>query len=203
MKINHTMLCTDCGKEMTGSVENYRYTECGLQCVTLTGIVVYHCACGAISPEIPNMARLHRGIFANLLEKETQLSGEEIKFLRGMASLSATELGRIMGVTKQAVSRWENDGQMGIEKDKFLRTVCFLRLLREDLATIAGPEVAEAVDQIDLSKFDITEMLKDVKKAAKSQRKSKKLLLDPKRLVEYGGGILGPARHGEPVPAVN
>src|ERR1700688_4527769 len=77
--------CYDCGKTMVGKRENYSYQEVGLKSVVLLNIVVYHCKCGAIVPEIPYAGILHNRIAMDVLEKKALLSGEEIRFIRKAA----------------------------------------------------------------------------------------------------------------------
>src|SRR6267154_1472264 len=77
--------CYDCGKTMVGKRENYSYQEVGLKSVVLLNIVVYHCKCGAIVPEIPYAGILHNCIAMNVLQKKALLSGEEIRFIRKAA----------------------------------------------------------------------------------------------------------------------
>jgi putative zinc finger/helix-turn-helix YgiT family protein len=125
-----------CGKVMTGKRENYQYQEAGLKSVTLLNIVVYHCECGAIVPEIPYAGVLHHCIAMSILQKNALLSGEEIRFVRKLAGFSATDLARVMGMDKVSVSRWENERKkIGKESDRLIRAVCFARMV-ERLAAI-------------------------------------------------------------------
>ena len=119
-----------CGKLMTGKRENYQYQEAGLKSVVLLNIVVYHCECGAIVPEIPYAGILHHCIAMSILQKKALLSGEEIRFVRKDAGFSASELARVMGVDKVSVSRWENEKKkIGKDSDRLIRTVCFARMM--------------------------------------------------------------------------
>lgn len=119
-----------CGKLMTGKQENYQYQEAGLKSVVLLNIVVYHCECGAIVPEIPYAGVLHHCIAMSILQKKALLSGEEIRFVRKAAGFSATELARVMGVDKVSISRWENEKKkIGKESDRLIRAVCFARMM--------------------------------------------------------------------------
>jgi putative zinc finger/helix-turn-helix YgiT family protein len=119
-----------CGKLMTGKRENYQYQEAGLKSVVLLNIVVYHCECGAIVPEIPYAGILHHCIAMNVLQKKALLSGEEIRFVRKAAGFSATELARVMGMDKVSVSRWENEKKkISKDSDRLIRVVCFTRMM--------------------------------------------------------------------------
>jgi putative zinc finger/helix-turn-helix YgiT family protein len=122
--------CYDCGKMMVGKRENYSYQEVGLKSVVLLNIVVYHCKCGAIVPEIPYAGILHHCIAMSVLQKKALLSGEEIRFIRKAAGFSATDLAHVLGMEKGTVSRWENSKQgIGKDADRLLRAVCFNRTL--------------------------------------------------------------------------
>jgi putative zinc finger/helix-turn-helix YgiT family protein len=120
---------------MQGTRTYYRYTECGLDSVTLENILVYRCsACGSIMPEIPAIGELHRMIVLNVIEKPTLLSGQEIKFLRKMAGLNSKELASAIGASASTVSRWENNNRRISKKsDAALRLICFAGMLQEIL----------------------------------------------------------------------
>jgi len=135
--------CYDCGKTMVGKRENYSYQEVGLKSVVLLNIVVCHCKCGAIVPEIPYAGMLHNCIAMSVLEKKALLSGEEIRFIRKAAGFSATELARVLGMEKGTVSRWENSKQsIGKDADRLLRAVCFARTM-ERLAGVNTQQIAD------------------------------------------------------------
>jgi putative zinc finger/helix-turn-helix YgiT family protein len=135
--------CYDCGKTMVGKRENYSYQEVGLKSVVLLNVVVYHCKCGAIVPEIPYAGILHNCIAMSVLEKKALLSGEEIRFIRKAAGFSATELAHVLGMEKGTVSRWENEKQdIGKDADRLLRAVCFARTL-ERIAGVNTQQIAD------------------------------------------------------------
>ena len=126
--------CHICAGSMRGVRENYHYTECGLNSVYLKNILVFHCGCGAVVPEIPQMTTLHRAIVLDVLKKGTLLSGEEIRFLRKMARLSGVDLARVMGVHPVTVSKWENNNSnIGPSNDRVLRLICFTGMLQQIL----------------------------------------------------------------------
>jgi DNA-binding transcriptional regulator YiaG len=130
--------CYECDGTMEGRRENYRYTECGLDSVTLVDVLVFHCKCGAIVPEIPGVAKLHENIAIDLLRKRSLLSGEEVRFLRKMTGYTATKLASVMAITKETVSRWENGKtEIGKESDRLLRFVCLDAIVRNTIPDLA------------------------------------------------------------------
>jgi transcriptional regulator with XRE-family HTH domain len=132
-------VCFDCGKTMIGRRENYNYSECGLRSVVLLNILVFHCSCGTIVPEIPAPSVLHVSIAMCVLAKRTLLSGEEIRFVRKVAGYSATEFARVLGVANTSLSHWETGSKdIGKDSDRLVRLVCFTRVIEN----IAGADCA-------------------------------------------------------------
>lgn len=125
-----TRKCSECGQNMIGRRQNYHYSEVGLDSVTLTNVLVFHCKCGGIVAELPAVGHLHCVIAFDLLRKETILSGEEVRFLRKWVGYSATQLAETTGYSKSIISRWENQKQdIGKEPDRLLRLVIFAKIL--------------------------------------------------------------------------
>lgn len=183
-KLGKTRKCYDCGKQVEGRVENYKYTECGLQSITLCGVMVFHCECGAIVPEILAISDLHRLIFLRLLAKNGRLLGEEIRFLRKMAGLSATDLSRMIGANKVSMSNWETDKKVPSEAyDRFIRTVCFLELVKQDVHSTEGPEAAASLSKVDLKEFDISSVLRDIKSG---EAGPERVTVNPSDLSRFG-----------------
>jgi putative zinc finger/helix-turn-helix YgiT family protein len=174
--------CYDCGEVMEGRRGNYKYTECGLD-VSLVGIIVFQCKCGAIVPEIPAIAHLHRQIVFSLLKKDTLLSGSEIRFLRKMAGLSGVELAQLLGIHKTSLSKWENGSREITKKtDATLRLLCFTAVIQELAKQDLGlPEIAEAVKQ--LSAVDIQAMLRKVEDRLTGPMK---VTINPEHLAQFG-----------------
>jgi putative zinc finger/helix-turn-helix YgiT family protein len=116
--------CPDCGAaEMTVACEDYPYEESGLKGALLIGIEVRRCPqCGATEPLIQNIEGLHRALARGIVEHPARLSGQEVRFLRTYLGLRGVDFARVMGVTKECVSRWENDHEpIGGTADRALR----------------------------------------------------------------------------------
>jgi DNA-binding transcriptional regulator YiaG len=168
---------------MHGTRTYYRYTECGLDSVTLENIVVYRCSCGAIVPEIPAIGELHRELVISIIEKPSLLAGQEIRFLRKMAGLSSKDLAHAVGASASTVSRWEN-GSRNISKksDAALRLICLAGMLQEILADRnLLPRVAEATKR--LSEVNIRDILSKVTNCASD---ALPMTIDPNQLSDWG-----------------
>lgn len=111
--------CHQTGKTHKGK---YHYTESGLQNLWLEGVEVFKCDCGEKFAFIPRIQELHNLIGKILLEKEDQLSGREIRFLRKHMGLKAKDFAKELGVGNVTVSRWENGESSPSESiDRFIR----------------------------------------------------------------------------------
>jgi transcriptional regulator with XRE-family HTH domain len=183
--------CYECSGTMLGRRENYRYTECGLESVTLVDIVVFHCKCGAIVPEIPAAGALHWVIAMEVLRKSTLLSGEEIRFLRKLAGYKAMKLAAIMGIAPEVVSRWENDKQpIGKESDRLVRWVCFDGILRNEMPDLAGDpaEVLEFVKRA--ASLNLPDLMQEIETDG---NESKTIRVNPEILSSFSFGSPSPA----------
>lgn len=179
-----TRKCYDCGKMMNGTRTYYRYTECGLDSVTLENIIVYRCsACGAIVPEIPAIGELHRKIIFKLIQKPALLSGQEIRFLRKMAGLNSKELSSTLGASASTISRWENGSRRISKKsDAALRLICFVGMLQEIIGDRKLLDmVAQSTQQLsELSIRDILSRISDIEAGPVP------LTIDPHELAQFG-----------------
>ena len=81
----------------------------GLPELYLAGIDYWVCPkCGESRALIPALDLLPRAIARALVTKLTALSGVEIEFLRNALDLKSNEFAKILCVTPQHFSRWEN-----------------------------------------------------------------------------------------------
>lgn len=119
------MNCPNCGHPdmEVSTTEPYKYTESGLSSITLVGIEVRTCPkCGERIASIPAIRKLHGLIAKLVVQKPTRLSGEEIRFLRTHLGRNKTDFAKLMGVSREQVSRWESDtSPIGAVADRALR----------------------------------------------------------------------------------
>lgn len=122
------MKCRSCGIEMkqikATIYSPYRYDLTGLKNVFLAGIAVYECAkCRKEVPIIPRAGKLHRVIARLLLDKPALLTGDEIRFLRKNAGISAKDFAAQLQTSAEHLSRVENGHypSLGPTADKFAR----------------------------------------------------------------------------------
>lgn len=175
--------CYECAKVMIGRRENYRYGESGLSSVVLKGIIVYHCECGAIVPEILAVGNLHRSIALDLLGKASLLSAEEIRFIRKVAGYTATKLAGIMGISNEVISRWENGkANIGKESDRLFRFACFYQIHADVDAEDKNFESAwEIVKKI--KELNLPQIMQNIENR---QGTSKQVLINPDLLASTG-----------------
>ena len=180
--------CYECGCAMKGTRENYEYADAGLSSVNLVNILVFHCTnpqCGSVVPEIPAISQLHRAILLSLLEKDTLLSGEEIKFLRKMSGLTGVELSGLLGTHATNLSKWESGARTISKKsDVALRLLSFTAVLQEVMKSDNDPllpTVAEATRR--LSTVDLKKVLQGIQDTLTG---SKRVTIDPMKVGHFG-----------------
>ena len=127
------MKCLECGgNTKPRKPKKYRYLESGLSTVYLQGITVHTCEhCRAEYPELPAVQVLHEAIAKDILSQRGSLRGEQLRFLRKEMGIKAKDFAEILGVTKVAVSRWENSaGPLPAMTDRLIRCVFLLHRLK-------------------------------------------------------------------------
>lgn len=148
------MKCPSCGADATAVQEPYRYVESGLSNVWLEGIDVLLCnACGEETVTIPNVEELHDLLARMLLARPSRYSGEEVRFLRAHIGWSGQDFARMMQVSHETVSRWENDKrQMSPTAEALLRMYVAVQPKVEDYdqhdaASREAPRAEDIVDR--------------------------------------------------------
>jgi putative zinc finger/helix-turn-helix YgiT family protein len=90
-------------------VSPYHFVDSGLPNVYLVGIKFVVCkACKKQAADIPAIRHLMEVIGRAVVQTEAPLTGPEIRFLRKRIGKKGSEFARIIGVTDEQVSRWEN-----------------------------------------------------------------------------------------------
>src|SRR5688572_2689266 len=85
----------------------YHYTECGLDYVYLMdGFEVVDTAYGPVV-RVANASKLDRAIALAIVRRQSRLTGQEVRFLRGILDMTQAELGNALGKDAQTVARWE------------------------------------------------------------------------------------------------
>jgi len=102
--------CRNSVEEAKATLRNpYHFVESGLPNVYLVGVKYRVCrVCGAQSADIPAIKNLLMALGRIIVESQAPLTGAEIRFLRKRLGKKSSEFARIIGVTTEQVSRWEN-----------------------------------------------------------------------------------------------
>jgi transcriptional regulator with XRE-family HTH domain len=116
------MRCT-CGEKTTVICGDYVFVESGLTNVTLRGVEQLKCdKCGSSTPVLSEINKLMQVIAEALIQKPSQLTGKEIRFLRKYTDFTGEQFGKKLGLTKEHVSRIENEKHpVGAQTDRLIR----------------------------------------------------------------------------------
>ena len=121
-------MCRECGGNATIVRKDYRFTQSGLGNVYLKNIEVVRCAkCKSDTPRIPNHDDLMRTIAVALIDKPSELAGDEVRFLRKYLGEGSTPFAQMLGIDRSHLSRVEN-GAMAISRqtDRLVRTLALV-----------------------------------------------------------------------------
>ena len=144
----------------------YHYTECGLNNIYLLNGFCYIDTQRGEAVSINDIDGLHRAIGLFLVTNKKDLTGDELRFLRHEMLMSQNTLAHLLGMSEQAIRRWEN-GKISIPKP----SESLLRLLyREHIHDRDGKisKMLKAIADLE-DKFNDGEMLfKDTKSGWKS-----------------------------------
>jgi putative zinc finger/helix-turn-helix YgiT family protein len=120
------MNCPECGKKMRiETVESYPYKASGLPNIVLAGVTQRVCgSCGEREIVIPRLEELHRAIARAIITKRARLMPDEVRFLRKSIGCSGIDFAKLLAVTPETVSRWENGKEtIGPSSDRLIRMV--------------------------------------------------------------------------------
>lgn len=121
----------------------YHYRTCGLENIyLLNGFREIEYA-GESAISIHDLSGLHRAITYSLVNKLESLSGREFRFLRVEMDLSQAALGKLFGVSDQAIAKWEKE-QSRISTPAEL----LIRAYAEDKVLDHSGRVAELLEKL-------------------------------------------------------
>jgi putative zinc finger/helix-turn-helix YgiT family protein len=144
------IVCPDCGKSQETFRGDYRYLESGLDNVIICDIELIKCSCGQESALIPKILAVHKAIANGLLEKETQLTGKEIRFLRKEMGLKGRDFADLVSVDNATLSRWENGKtKPSVKADRLIRVLYAIKMKStKELASITFKAISRGQSEI-------------------------------------------------------
>lgn len=137
---------------MTSST--YHYTECGLKNIYLINGYKFISTERGKSISIKDIDGLHKAIGLFLVSNKKDLSADEVAFLRHEMLMSQSTLAKLLGMSEQAVRRWEK-GSVSIPKP----SESLLRLLYREHVHNRDGKIAQVLKKI----ADLEESLNDKK----------------------------------------
>jgi putative transcriptional regulator len=141
---------------------NYHYTESGLDHIWLeNGFTLENHPNYGELVSIWNVRDLHLAIGRWLIGQPRRLTGAEFRFLRTEMDLSQRALGQLLGVTDQAIAKWEKARQQPVANKAAER---LLRMFYSN--TIGGSEFASLLDQITKLDAEMAEIELHLEKGA-------------------------------------
>ena len=87
----------------------YHYTECGLKNIYLLNGYHFIDTPRGQAVSIRDIEGLHKAIGLFLVTTKKNLTGEELRFLRHEMLMSQSTLAELLGMSEQAIHRWENE----------------------------------------------------------------------------------------------
>ncbi len=103
-------------------MNHYHYTESGLRNIWLASgfeMVETNYGKGVAIHDVPG---LHRAI-GEAIAKKPWITGSELRFLRKEMDLSQRALGQLLGITDQALAKWEKTGRVPKTADRMIRLI--------------------------------------------------------------------------------
>ena len=130
----------------------FHFLDSGLDNVYLVGIKYFTHPDGRIVAEIPALKQLMRLIARDLVLSKSDLTGNEVRFLRKRLGKKATEYCKYLGLEPETLSRVENGKQP-------------ISSATEKLARLSYAILSEETDLYDHAKTILQSMLDDLRPA--------------------------------------
>jgi putative zinc finger/helix-turn-helix YgiT family protein len=120
--------CRACGAGARLVRKDYRFLESGLDNVILKDLEVVVCPkCKSEAPRIPQHDDLMRTIAVALIDKPSELTGPEVRFLRKYLGAGSEQFARTLGIDRSHLSRVENGAlEVSRQTDRLVRTVALI-----------------------------------------------------------------------------
>lgn len=142
----------------------YHYTESGLRNVyLLNGFEIVQTPYGKAT-SVRDVEGLHKLIGTNLCLKK-HLTGTEFRFLRKEMGFSQNGLGKTLGVTDQAIAKWEKTGRVPKTADRFIRLL-YLESIHENVKIQSLIDRINETDRDEYLRLEIEATSSGWKKAA-------------------------------------
>ncbi|MEW8525524.1 MAG: type II TA system antitoxin MqsA family protein [Candidatus Thiodiazotropha endolucinida] len=117
--------CSKCGGSAPAEklLPQYTVTSIGLEVVVVNSVNEFTCeACGEAEVSVPDLQGLIAAAAVARVQIPQKLNSKEVKFLRKSIQLTAKQLGDLLEVSQETISRWENDKTpIGPGSEKLLR----------------------------------------------------------------------------------
>jgi len=115
----------ECGETSIVVRGDYLFVESGLDNVVLRKVRLSKCRrCGSVTPLLTKINELTEIIACALIFKPSELTGKEIRFLRKYIGLTGEQFGKKLGLTKEHISRIENEKHpVGTQTERLIRYV--------------------------------------------------------------------------------
>jgi len=140
--------CPSCGRMIETLEGDYQYLESGLDNVVLCGFEIIKCTCGEESVILPRILEIHNVIAECILEKKTQITGKEIRFLRKNMGLKGKIFANLVGVDHATLSRWENGKAIpSLRADRLIRFLYANKMKKPEKAEELASRTFEAIRQ--------------------------------------------------------
>ena len=114
------MKCGECGQDYMESTGDYHFKSSGLDNAYIADANLIKCGCG-VGLKIKAMGSVLDELANAVINKPGPLNGQEIRYLRKNAGLSAREFARMLEVNHTTLSKWENGKAPGRPNDLLIR----------------------------------------------------------------------------------
>jgi DNA-binding transcriptional regulator YiaG len=114
----------------------YKYTECGLDNVSVEGINVLVDDGNEQNITIPNINGLHRCIAYGIVSKKSGMTGMELRFLRTEMGMTQADLAKVVNCAPLTISRWERGDEIDTNAQVLIRVSAAEKLHLPKRATV-------------------------------------------------------------------